>query len=83
MSSNAYIPVKDAVNRARSYIRDFSDIFPSQNSLRLEETELDTEFDQWLITLSFDMNPLGEERRAYKLFKIDARTGEIFAMKNL
>jgi hypothetical protein len=88
------IDVKAAVRIAIRYMQELGDFIPSEN-IRLEETEYDdTGF--WLITLStFEpRSSLGlhsetlrrlvepeKIRRAYKIFRIDARTGEVKSMK--
>ena len=64
-------------------------------NLRLEEIELSEDNRFWLITLGFDVlendkSPLEtlsvlpaatKYRREYKLFKVNAETGEVAAMK--
>lgn len=61
--------------------------------LRLEETELSEDKQHWLITLGFDIpvdahrDPLGlievkpKYEREYRVFKVDAQTGEVQAIK--
>lgn len=88
------IDVKAAVRIAIRYLQELGDFIPA-NGIRLEETEYDdTGF--WLITLStFEaqsgpaafseaMRRLMEPekaRRNYKIFRIDAHTGEVKSMK--
>jgi hypothetical protein len=71
------IDVKQAVNAAIQYVRDFSEYLPT-NGLRLEETELDEE--GWHITLSF-VDSVVLANRSYKMFDIDAETGQVRAMR--
>lgn len=77
------IPVKKAVQNALEYMREFSDIIPNQSTTRLEETDYDDDRDDWLVTISYDLDPFGGGERTYKLFRIDAKTGEVTAMKNM
>ena len=79
------IPVKQAVQNAVAYVREFGDMFPYKDSARLEETELDDQRDEWLITISFDapsdfLGPMS--KRVYKVFHVNGHTGEVTAMKN-
>jgi hypothetical protein len=83
------IDVKAAVKIAMKYLDDFRDIITARQ-VRLEETEYDDVGD-WLITLSSvddssaPMGPLvaalGGARRDYRIFRIDAETGEVKSMK--
>jgi len=71
------INVKQAVEAAIAYTRQFADLMPT-SGLRLEETELDDS--GWNITLSFVENPvLGT--RSYRVFEIDPDNGEVISMK--
>ena len=56
--------------------------------LRLEEVELSEDRKYWLITLGFIANTTGEEEsffskkeRDYKVFKVNAETGEVESIK--
>lgn len=87
--------VKTAVRIAIRYLQELGD-FISAEQIRLEEVEYD-DAGFWLITLStIDVPPLtavvtGETmrrvmalekgKRNYKLFRIDAHTGEVKSMK--
>jgi hypothetical protein len=76
------IDVKTAVRKAVEYVRELQDYFP-QGDIRLEETEF-VDPDLWQITLSFDNNGsfLGSMAgRRFKIFRIDAETGEVESMK--
>jgi hypothetical protein len=72
------ITVKQAVASAIEYVDEFGHLLPRAN-LRLEETEFEESTNTWLITLSFSENLLGEGR-TYKLFRVDAETGQIKSM---
>jgi len=78
------IDVKTAVRKALEYVRELQDYLP-KSEFRLEETEfVDPGF--WQITLSFSESPLGlpfgpPSARTYKVFRIDANTGEVLSMK--
>lgn len=72
------IGVRQAVEAAVSYVRDFQDLIPPRE-MRLEETEsLDS--GDWQVTLSFLENPISGQR-SYKSFLVDKHTGEIKSMK--
>jgi len=72
------IDVKAAVRVALDYTKEFSEFLPTY-SVRLEETEfVDTGY--WDITLSFQEEPFSASR-VYKVFHIDAGTGEVRSMK--
>lgn len=84
------IDVKEAARIAATYFMDLysaADPTVDPNSLRLEEVELSGQ--RWMITLSFTerfeqaLNPFagGRRDRQYKLFDIDAETGEVKSMK--
>lgn len=76
------INVKQAVDAALGYVRQFGDLFPA-GGVRLEETELREEVDgsrYWSITLSFIENQMTGSRTT-KIFLIDGETGEIVSMK--
>ena len=82
------IDVKAAVRTAISYLQEFDEFIPGR-SVRLEETEHD-DSGYWLITLSVlddfegllgQLAPLVPGKRSYKIFRIDAETGEVKSMK--
>ena len=94
---NNRIHVRSAVEAARNYLRQVLDqlVDPGNpiQGLRLEETELSENRKHWLITLGFD-RPVGNHldplqavlankryERDYRIFKIDAETGEVQSMK--
>ena len=77
------IDVRLAVTNAQKYLSDF---YPNIQKVQLEEVEFDNISQQWLITLSFPDTEafpagLGLLSRKYKLFRIDAQSGEVMAMK--
>ena len=89
------IPVQVAVQRAMAQARNFY-ATEGIVDLTLEEVEVSEDGSQWMITLGFFLpskrapSDLGEmlrqiqgktyERR-YKVFQVDAKTGEVGAMK--
>lgn len=95
--SSTLVDVRSAVGAARNYLQQVTDLLldPVQEikGLRLEETELSEDKQYWLITLGFDrpvdahrdpLQSIGVSRkyeREYRIFKIDAQTGEVQAMK--
>ena len=78
--------VKRAAKAASDY---FSKLFPTVNQFSLEEVELSEDGNCWLITLGFDtrsstsnvVDVFGPPKTRYKVFKVDARTGEVLSMK--
>jgi hypothetical protein len=74
------IDVKTAVRKALEHVRELQDYLP-KSEIRLEETEfVDPGF--WQIALSFSESPFGPpSARIYKVFRIDANTGEVLSMK--
>jgi len=80
------IDVKQAAQAASDFI---SGLYSSEtiSDVRLEEVELSEDEKYWLITLSFPLPSslgvvyLGGGGRQYKLFKVDADTGEVLSMK--
>lgn len=84
------IDVKTAVSRAIDYLRQLEGLVPAKG-IRLEETEYDEKGrGTWLITLSAYEEPdistgilgaLASGKRTYKLFRVDALTGDVKAMK--
>jgi hypothetical protein len=85
------IDVKSAVRAAISYLQEFREFVPAK-SVRLEETEHDMSGD-WLITLSTLDDQQDAQgafleglakllpKRSYRIFRIDAVTGEVKSMK--
>ena len=88
--SKSMIDVKEAANAAAEY---FSRLYSSKqySDLLLEEVELSEDEKHWLITLSYAFKPAPpsspldlfpkQSPRKYKIFKIDATTGNVEAMK--
>jgi len=79
------IDAKTAASKAYGYFQDlYSDKAPGK--VLLEEVELTDDQTFWLITLSHEipipnLAQLMGTTRAYKIFKIDANTGEVRSMK--
>ncbi len=78
-----HISVKEAVEIALAYYRQFGNLLPNEN-LRLEETVADQQ-GNWSITLSAsEPHPLGAimgTKRNFKSFDIDSKTGEVLGMR--
>jgi hypothetical protein len=80
------LDVKEAAQRASEY---FAGLYSDQkiNNVQLEEVEISDDGKYWLITLSYPVFPqdivpiqfIG--KRKYKLFTIDAETGQVKSMK--
>ena len=87
------VDVRSAVGAAQRYIGSLQDMIGHPEDLRLEEAELSEDKQYWLITLGFSrpvdktISPLGDllaipkYERDYKVFKINAQTGEVQSMK--
>jgi hypothetical protein len=80
------LDVKEAAQRASEY---FAGLYSDQkiHNVQLEEVEISDDGKYWLITLSYPVIPqdiapiqfIG--KRKYKLFTIDAETGQVKSMK--
>jgi hypothetical protein len=83
------IDVKAAGAAAEAYLKSFPHLI-QLSSPRLEETEVDADTGDWLITISFfdDPNPglanvLGTPpRRVYRQLRVDKNTGQVVSMKH-
>ncbi len=87
------LSVKDAVNASIRYFELIQNSIGDElKNLRLEEAELSDDRRKWLITLGFDvlvepsrtileLSLSAKYQREYKLFRVDAETGEVEAMK--
>ena len=79
------LDVKEAARKASEY---FAGLYSDQKipNVQLEEVEISDDGGYWLITLSY---PVATElaalnfnfKRKYKVFTIDAKTGEVKSMK--
>lgn len=74
-ATTSEIDAKAAAQRARAYL---IAVLPGVDGIRLEEIEMTTDDQCWLITLSFDVFP---EPKQYKVFKVNAKTGDVVSMK--
>ena len=79
------INVKDATHKAKEYLMSF---FPDAEQVQLEEVELSADKKHWLITLSYEgvsgsvaSSMLVVKSLRYKLFTLDAKSGEVLSMK--
>lgn len=79
------INVKEATDKAKDYLGSF---FPEAENVQLEEVELAAEKAYWLVTISFEgisnsvaSSLLVGKTILYKVFKIDAKSGEVISMK--
>ncbi|MBE9063030.1 hypothetical protein [cf. Phormidesmis sp. LEGE 11477] len=91
------VDVTTAVKSASKYLKQVEQVMGSElENLRLEEVEKEEGTDHWLITLGYDarsaLPPASslfndpedvnwKYERAYKLFRINAETGEVESMK--
>jgi hypothetical protein len=79
------IDVKQASDKAREYLMSF---FPDAEKVQLEEVELTSDKTFWYITLSYEgmansvaSSLLVGKSVRYKIFKLDAESGEVLSMK--
>lgn len=79
------INVKEATGKAKEYLLTF---FPEAERVQLEEVELADDKAHWYITLSYEgvsnsiaSSLLVGKSVRYKLFKLDAESGEVISMK--
>lgn len=79
------IKVKEATDKAREYLLSF---FPDAEQVQLEEVELTADKAFWLITLSYEgisssvaSSMLVGKTLLYKIFKLDAESGDVISMK--
>ena len=84
------IDARTAASAAAAY---FKELYPNVISFSLEEVELSEDGSHWLITLSFEipaglgsgfgsvMIALQPPKTKFKVFKVDAKTGTVIAMK--
>jgi hypothetical protein len=79
------IQVKEATEKAKEHLRAF---FPEAERVQLEEVELSADKVYWLVTLSYEglsssvaSSMLVGKSLLYKVFKLDAKNGEVVSMK--
>ena len=79
------IDVTEATNKAKTYLNSF---FPEAEKVQLEEVELTNDKTHWLITLSYEgvansvaSSLLVGKSLRYKIFKLEAESGEVISMK--
>lgn len=79
------INVKEATDKAKEHLVAF---FPDAEQVQLEEVELSEDKAHWLITLSYEglsssvaSSMLVGKSLLYKIFKLDAKQGEVISMK--
>jgi len=79
------IDVKQASDKAREHLVTF---FPDAEQVQLEEVELTEDKAHWYITLSYEgvshsvaSSLLVGKSVRYKIFKLDAESGDVISMK--
>ena len=79
------IDVKEATSKAREYLLTF---FPEAEKVQLEEIELTSDKTHWYITLSYEgvsnsvaSSLLVGKQLRYKIFKLEAESGQVISMK--
>lgn len=79
------INVKEATEKAKEYLVIF---FPEAENVLLEEVELTADKSFWMVTLSFEgatssvaSSLLVGRSVLYKVFRIDAESGEVISMR--
>ncbi len=79
------INVKEATDKAKEYLVSF---FPDAENVQLEEVEMTQDKAHWFVTISYEgvsnsvaSSLLVGKTVLYKIFKIDAKEGEVISMK--
>jgi len=79
------INVKEATDKAKEYLVSF---FPDAENVQLEEVEMTEDKAHWFVTISYEgisnsvaSSLLVGKTVLYKIFKIDAKEGEVISMK--
>ena len=79
------INVKEATDIAKEYLVSF---FPDAENVQLEEVEMTEDKAHWFVTISYEgisnsvaSSLLVGKTVLYKIFKIDAKKGEVISMK--
>jgi len=79
------IDATEASNKAKTYLSSF---FPDAEKVQLEDVELTDDKTHWLITLSYEgvsnsvaSSLLVGKSLRYKIFKLEAESGEVISMK--
>lgn len=81
------IDARAAANAAARYFRQ---LYPNVSSCSLEEVELSEDDRYWLITLGFEVSAkagggipllLQPPKTKFKVFKVNAQTGEVVSMR--
>jgi hypothetical protein len=89
VSTKQWLPVSAAAAAAASHLKELSAqglMGEAISDIRLEEVELAEDESRWLVTLGFS-RPADNQfvptmtQREYKLFEVDAVTGEVKSMK--
>lgn len=87
------VDVRSAVYTAQNYFQSIQDLIGSIEDLRLEEVDLSEDQKFWFVTLGYsrpvdktqnllaEIIPSSKFERDYKIFKIDAETGDVKSMK--
>lgn len=77
--------INELADIAAEYLKSF---FPDADKIQLEEIEITDDDQFWNITLSYEGSDLpsgniwiGARSRKYKIFKIDAASGNVRSMK--
>ncbi len=77
-SSTGRIPPQVAAHKAAEYLQTF---VRDAINITVEEVELGSDDAEWRITLSYQAGTLGMMGRNYKLFRVNAQTGEVLSMR--
>jgi hypothetical protein len=86
VEENKKLDAKEATKKAAEYLHDIKHI--GLDNISIEEIEMTEDKKYWLITLGYVQytrisifGPTPIEKKIYKIFKVDANTGEIISMK--
>lgn len=78
--------IQELADTAATYLKGF---FPDADKIQLEEIEVTDDNKYWNITLSYESSDIPEthtgwlisKSRKFKIFKIDAKSGDVRSMK--
>lgn len=71
------INAREAAESAAEYLKELKNIYQAS----LEEIELSDDRAIWNVTLSYTSNNVFDQGENYKIFKVDAESGEVLSMK--
>jgi hypothetical protein len=77
-ASETVLSARDAALIAANYVKA---LIRETHDILIEEVEYESKAGRWFITLSFYVGVMAMGRRDYKIFTLDAKSGEVLSMK--